>query len=59
VGHGVEHSGRSEDQDVVLARGHLDTVGVPDPEPSLGHLGDLRPVAFDLILVVDDVAVDV
>jgi hypothetical protein len=57
VGHGVEHGGRGEDQDVVLARRHLDAVGVPDPEPSLGHFGDLRPVAFDPVLVVDDVAV--
>jgi hypothetical protein len=59
VGHGVEHGGRRQDQDVVLVRGHLDAIGVPDPEPALGHFGDLRPVAFDLVFVVDDVALDV
>jgi len=32
---------------------------VPDPEPPLGHLGGFRPVTFDLVLVVDDVALDV
>ena len=36
----------------------LDAVGVADPEPLLRDLGDLVAVALDLVLVVDDVAVD-
>ena len=34
-------------------------VSVPDPEPPLGDLGDLVPVALDRVLMVDDVALDV
>src|SRR5215471_20627510 len=56
MGHGVDHRGAGQDQDVVLTGGHLDPVGVPDPEPPLGYLGDLRPVALDGVLVVDKVA---
>jgi outer membrane protein assembly factor BamB len=58
VGHGVDHGGGGEDEDVVLAGEHLDAVGVADPEPPLGDLGDLMPVTFDRVLVVDDVPLD-
>src|SRR5215469_9298074 len=59
VGHGVDDRGDGQHQDVVLTREHLDPVGVPDPEPALGDLGDLVVVALDRVLVVDDVAVGV
>ena len=58
MGHGVDHGGGGEDEDVVLAGEHLDSVGVADPEPPLGDLGDLVPVAFDRVFVVDDVPLD-
>src|SRR5947209_13570613 len=58
MGHRVDHSGSSEDQDVVLTRRDLDTVGVPDPEPPLGRLGDPLPVPLDGVLMVDNVALD-
>src|SRR5215813_1840939 len=57
VGHGVDHGGGGQDQDVVFAGGHLDPVAVPDPEPSLGNLGDLGSVALDRVLVVHEVTV--
>ena len=37
--------------------GQLDTVGIADPEPLLRHLGHRVAVTFDLVLVLDDVAV--
>ena len=40
----------------VLPGVDLDAVGVPQPEPLLGDLGDLVAVLVDLVLVVDDVA---
>ena len=58
MGHRVDHRGGSQDQDVVLTRRYLDPVGVTDPEPPLGHLGDPPPVIFDRVLVVHDVALD-
>ena len=38
---------------------HLDPVGVPDPEPPLGDLGDRVSATLDRVLVVDDIALDV
>jgi len=58
VGHGVDHGG-GQDQDVVLTWRYLDSIGVTDPEPSLGHLGDPVPVALDGVLVIDHVALHV
>jgi len=57
--HRVDDRGRGQDQDVVLAGHDLDPVGVADPEPPLGDLGDLVPVALDRVLVLDEVAVGV
>src|SRR3954466_4679228 len=56
VGHAVDDSGHRQDQARLDAGLDLDAVGVGDPEPLLGDLGDLVAVALDLVLVVDDVA---
>src|SRR5215471_3793083 len=58
MGHRVDHRGGGDDQDVILARRYLDSVGVTDPEPPLGHLGDPLPVPLDRVLVVDDIALN-
>src|SRR5690606_24674211 len=58
AGHGVDRDRDGEDQDRIDSLRDLDAVRVAHPEPLLGHLGDLVAVAFDLVLVVDDVAVD-
>src|SRR5207237_9435680 len=54
--HLVDADGRGEDQRVVLSGRDLDPVGVADPEPALGDLRDLVPVALVLVLVIDYVA---
>ncbi len=36
--------------------GDLDPVGVADPEPALGDLGDGVAVTLDLVLMIDEVA---
>ena len=59
MGHGVDDRGNGQEQHIILAGRDLDPVGIPGPEPSFGHLGDLGPVALDGVLVVDDVALDV
>ena len=59
MGHGVDDRGNGQEQHIILAGRDLDPVGIPGPEPSLGHLGGLGPVALDGVLVVDDVALDV
>src|SRR5580658_6755658 len=59
VRHLVDHGGRGQDQDVVLAWCHLDPVSVPDPEPPLGDFRDPVPVSLNRVLVVDDIALDV
>ena len=54
--HLVDADGCGEDERGVLSGGDLDPVGVAYPEPPLRRLRDLVPVALDLVLVVDDVA---
>ena len=58
VRHAVDGDGGSEHERRVERIADLDSVGVPHSEPLLGDLGDLVAVAFDLVLVVDDVARD-
>src|SRR6476661_4169632 len=58
VGQGVDGDRGGEHEDHVEWIADLDAVRVADTEPLLGDLGDLITVAFDLVLVVDDVAVD-
>ena len=40
AGHLVDAYGGGEDERLLLARCDLDAVGLPDPEPALGQLGD-------------------
>ena len=54
--HGVDGDRHGEHERPVLIGCDLDSVGVTDPEPLLGDLGDLAVVGLDLVLVVDDVA---
>src|SRR5262249_45399638 len=54
--HLVDTDGASEDECVVLVRRDLDTVSIPDAEPTFRHFGHLVAAPFELELVVDDVA---
>src|SRR3954469_1049610 len=56
VPHAVDADGDGEDQRGLLPSGHLDPVGVTNPEPALGDLRHLVAGALDLILVVDEIA---
>src|SRR4051812_3394855 len=58
MSHAVDDSGHRQDQARVLSVLDLDAVGVSDTEPLLGDLGDLVASALDLVLMVDDVALD-
>ena len=58
MAHPVHGDGHGEDEDRIDARFDLDAIGVAETEPLLRHLGDLAVVRLDLVLVVDDVAVD-
>src|SRR6266480_5485678 len=53
--HLIDADGRREDEGFVLTGCDLDSVGVPDPKPTLRDLGDLIALALDLVLVVDDI----
>ena len=58
MGERVDGDGDREDQHGVDVVVDLDAVGVAHAEPLLRDLGDLVAVALDLVLVIDDVAVD-
>jgi hypothetical protein len=47
----------AQDQDVILPRRYLYPVGVTDPEPPLGHLGDPLPVPRITVLSYSPLAV--
>ena len=49
------HTVTARRERLLVPRCDLDSVGVPDPEPALGHLRNLVAAALDLVLVVDDV----
>src|SRR5690554_6396455 len=59
VYHLVDCGRYRKDQCVVLSRGNLHAVGVPDPEPLLRDLGDPVPPGADPVLVVQDVSLDI
>src|SRR5436190_20128501 len=54
--HLVGADGGGDDEGVVLLFRYLDAVRVADAEPARRHLGHSVAVPFDLVLVVDDVA---
>src|SRR5436190_19195283 len=54
--HLVGADGGRDDEGVVLLFRYLDAVRVADAEPARRHLGHSVAVPFDLVLVVDDVA---
>src|SRR4029079_5509713 len=56
--HGVQGDRDGEGQRGTDVRADLDAVGVPDPEPLLGHLRHLLCDDLELVLVVDDVSLD-
>ena len=56
--HPVQADGDGEQQRHVRAVRDLDAVRVTDPEPLAGDLGDGVAVRLDLVLLVDQVAVD-
>lgn len=57
VTHSIDAPGNGQDRCVVLAWLDFDPVRIPDPEPPLRNCGDRVAVTFNLILVIDDVAV--
>src|SRR5207237_6860991 len=54
--HLVDRHGQGEQQRLVLTFPDLDAVGLAYPQPLLRHRRDDVPVALDLVLVVEDVA---
>ena len=56
VGQGVDGDGDRQQQHGGVLVVDVDAVGVPGAEPLLGDRGDRVALAFDLVLVVDEVA---
>ena len=59
LGHLVDRRRHREDHGVVLAGCDLHAIGVPDPEPLLGHLRDPIAAVPDAVFVFQDVALHV
>src|SRR4029450_11246739 len=58
LGEVVDADGEGQDEGVVLAGDDGHAVGVADAEPALGDVGHRDAVPGDLVLVVEDVALD-